>query len=238
MRRFSFAGHRGIRSGLLALLAIAGLGGLALAADEILKPNTERPKDAVVLFDGKDESQWVVWDHPDEKADWPIEDGALVTAKHDIATKEKFRDFQLHIEFNEPKLGAEFKSQDRGNSGVYLQGRYECQVLDSYNNPTYAKGECASIYGVKSPSKNMAKPPGEWQTYDFTFHAARFEDGKKVKDAHVTLYWNGQKVQDDTDIPGPTGGGTAESAEGGPIRLQFHHHAVKFRDIWIVPLKD
>ncbi len=210
--------------GIIALLAIA-------RADDILKPGGEKPKDAVVLFDGTDTSQW-------NSNDWPVKDGAMVSAKHDIATKEKFADYQLHLEFNEPKLGPEFKGQDRGNSGVYQQGRYEIQVLDSYNNETYANGACAAVYGVKAPARNMAKPPGEWQTYDITFHAAKYKDGKKVENAHVTLYWNGELVQDNTDIPGPTGGGNPESDTPGPIRLQFHNHSVQFKNIWIVPLKS
>ena len=91
---------------------------------------------------------------------------------------------------------------------------------------------------MKAPSKNAAKPPGEWQTYDITFHAARYKDGKKVENAHVTVYWNGELVQDNTDIPHSTGGGAAESDTPGPIRLQYHHHSVQFKNIWIVPLKS
>lgn len=197
-----------------------------------------KPEQAKALFDGKDVSQWLVWGS-NEAADWPVQDGAMVTANnHDIATKEKFKDFQLHIEFNEPQLGPEFKGQDRGNSGVYLQGRYEIQVLDSFNNETYADGGCAAVYGVNPPLVNAAKPPGEWQTYDINFRTARYQDGKKVEDARVTIYWNGQLVQNNTLIPHPTGGGARESDEGGPIRLQFHHHAVRFRNVWIVPLKE
>ena len=124
-----------IRRTLAGVLAITVLGGLARAADDVLKPGAEKPKDAVVLFDGTDASQW-------DSNDWPIKDGAMVSDKHDITTKEKFKDYQLHLEFNEPKLGAEFKGQDRGNSGVYQQGRYEVQVLDSYNNETYPDGAC------------------------------------------------------------------------------------------------
>lgn len=227
--------RRPIRRALLGIVAVAGLGAMAFAADQVLKPDTEKPKDAVVLFDGKDTSQWEGYGG---KTVWPIEDGAMVSKDNDIATKEKFKDYQLHLEFNEPKLGPEFKSQDRGNSGVYQQGRYEIQVLDSYHNDTYPKGGCAAIYGVADPLKNVPKPPGEWQTYDITFHAARFDGDKKVKNAHVTLYWNGELVQDNTEIPGPTGGGAKEADTPGPIRLQYHHHSVKFRNIWIVPLKD
>ena len=174
---------------------------------------------------------------PKTRPTGPSKTGYLVkAAKNDIASKARFKDFQLHVEFNEPKLGPEFKGQDRGNSGVYLQGRYELQVLDSFHNDTYANRRLRlrHLPFVAPPLVNAAKPPGEWQTYDITFHMARFENGKKVKDAHVTVYWNGQLVQDNTDIPHPTGGGAKETPEGGPIRLQFHHHSVRFRNIWIV----
>ena len=230
MRSFHLTRRSVLRTSLTGVVAL-GLGAFAFAADAILKPGTEKPADAVVLFDGKDTSQW-------DSNDWTIEDGAMVSQKHDISTKEKFKDYQLHLEFNEPTLGPEFKSQNRGNSGVYQQGRYEIQVLDSYNNPTDKKGEGAAVYGIASPLKNAAKPPGEWQTYDITFHAARYKDGKKTENAHVTLYWNGELVQDNTEIPHSTGGGAKEEDTPGPIRLQFHHHSVKFRNIWIVPLKD
>jgi len=225
-----------LKSCACAFLTIAALAAsFTLAADDILKPGVQ-PDHSKSLFDGKDTSDWVVFGSKDP-ADWPVEDGVMVSAKHDIATKAKFKDFQLHVEFNEPSLGPEFKGQDRGNSGVFLQGRYELQVLDSYHNDTYANGACGAIYGVKAPLKMVPKPPGEWQTYDITFHAAKFEDGKKVSNAHVTVYWNGELVQDNTEIPHETGSGSKETAAGGPIRLQFHHHSVKFRNIWIVPIK-
>lgn len=236
----SFSRRTLFRNSILAVAAL-GLGAVVLAADNasetdtaILKPGTERPAGAVVLFDGKDTSKW----EPVGKTMWPVEDGVLVDTDNDIQTKDKFKDFQLHLEFNEPQLGPEFKDQDRGNSGVYLQGRYELQVLDSYHNDTYANGACAAIYGIKAPLKNAAKPPGQWQTYDITFHAAKFDNGKKVRDAHVTVYWNGELVQDNTDITHSTGGGTKEQDTPGPIRLQFHHHHVTFRNIWIVPQGD
>lgn len=207
----------------------AGQGGVATAI--------VRPENAHALFDGKDVSRWVVWGS-DQAADWPVQDGTLVTAHHDIATKEKFKDFQLHVEFNEPELPPDKKGQDRGNSGVYLQGRYEIQVLDSFNNETYADGACAAVYGVCPPLVNAAKPPGQWQTYDINFRTARYKNGKKVEPARVTIYWNGQLVQNNTLIPHPTGGGAPENEDGGPIRLQFHEHAVKYRNVWIVPLKE
>lgn len=227
--------RRGMLRGTLAGAFVVALGvGVAFAADEVLKPNTERPADAVVLFDGKDTSQW----EPVGKKMWEIEDGVLVDNANDIQTKQKFKDYQLHLEFQEPVLGPEFKGQDRGNSGVYQQGRYELQVLDSYNNETYPMGVCGAIYQIKAPAKNMAKPPGEWQTYDITFHAARWDGDKKVKNATITVYWNGELVQDNTEIPHSTGGGAKEEDTPGPIRLQWHHHHVKFRNIWIVPMKE
>jgi 3-keto-disaccharide hydrolase len=221
---------RGALAGGIATM----LGGFALAADEVLKPGTERPADAVVLFDGKDTSQW----EPIGGTMWGVEDGAMIDDANDIRTKQKFTDYQLHLEFNEPVLGPEFKGQDRGNSGVYQQGRYELQVLDSYHNDTYADGACAAVYGIKAPLKNVAKPPGEWQTYDITFHAAKWDGDKKVTNATITVYWNGELVQDKTEIPHSTGGGAKEENTPGPIRLQWHHHHLKFRNIWIVPIKE
>lgn len=223
--------RRARRGWIIGALALV-IGGIAFAADEVLKPGTEKPADAITLFDGTNTSHW----EPVGEKMWQIEDGVLVDDANDIQTKDKFKDYQLHLEFNEPMLGPEFKSQDRGNSGVYQQGRYEIQVLDSFNNPTYAKGGCAAVYGVADPLKNVPKPPGEWQTYDITFHAAKYDGDKKVQDAHVTLYWNGELVQDNTDIPNSTGGGAKEEDTPGPIRLQWHNHHVKFRNIWIVPL--
>ena len=222
---------------LISSIFTCSLVGPALAADDkALKPGVE-PARSKQLFDGSELSDWVI-EGTKEPADWPIQDKAMVSAKHDIASSAKFKSFMLHIEFNEPTLGPEFKGQDRGNSGIYLQGRYELQVLDSFKNETYANGACGAIYGVKAPAKNMAKPPGEWQTYDITFHAAKFENGKKVKNAHVTVYWNGELVQDDTEIPDLTPGGAKEADTPGPIRLQFHNHAVKFRNIWVATMRE
>lgn len=219
----------------LAFLTLGSIVGSTRGADDILKPG-DAPAHSKSLFEAPDESDWVVFGSKDP-ADWPIEKDAMVSAKHDIATKAKFKSFQLHLEFNEPSLGPEFKSQDRGNSGIFLQGRYELQILDSYHNETDPKGVCAAIYSIAAPSKNMAKKPGEWQTYDITFHAAQFEEGKKVTNAHVTIYWNGELVHNETEIPKETPSGAKETADGGPIRLQFHHHSVKFRNIWIAAIK-
>jgi 3-keto-disaccharide hydrolase len=232
MRRHSSFG--GLILALLVVLAVCTV--LRAGDDKALKPGQDVPR-SKQMFDGTSMSQFVIAGTKDE-ADWPLEDGAMVSAKHDIESRGKFKSFVLHIEFNEPKLGPEFKSQDRGNSGIFLQGRYELQVLDSYHNDTYAKGGCATIYSIADPTKNAAKPPGEWQTYDITVHAAKFENGKKVKNAHVTVYWNGELVQDDIEIPHETPSGAKETDTPGPIRLQFHNHAVKFRNIWTAALRD
>ena len=203
----------------------------AAGQPDVLKPGAEKPANAVVLFDGTDTSHW-------EPA-WPVKEGAIVSTRQDTVTKEKFTDYKLHLEFKEPVLGPEFKSQDRGNSGVYQQGRYEIQVLDSYNNDTYPKGGCASVYGVADPLKNAAKPPGEWQTYDITFHAPRVDDqGKVTEKGHVTVVFNGQTVIDNGAFEQVTGGALDEKiGEPGPLRLQDHGCKVRFRNIWLKPLE-
>jgi hypothetical protein len=214
----------------LALTALLSFGmSAAHAADDVLKPDTVKPANAVVLFDGTDTSHW--------DPQWPVKDGAMTSEKKDSTSKEKFTDYKLHLEFNEPLLGPEFTGENRGNSGVYQQGRYEIQVLDSYEGKIYP-GACAAVYGVKAPAKNAAKPPGQWQTFDITFHAAKYKEGKKTENAHVTVYWNGELVQDNTEIPKSTGGGAKEEDTPGPIRLQYHHHSVQFRNIWVVPLDE
>jgi hypothetical protein len=220
---------------LLALTVFASAR-LTLAA-EAKAASSQPPKDAVVLFDGKDVSKWQK--RGGGPAKWNLMNGELVVSGNgDIETKDKFGDFKLHVEFAPNDVGPGPTGQARGNSGVYLQNRYELQVLDSYGVKKVEPGDCAGLYGQKAPDKNMSKPPGQWQTYDITFHAARFEDGKKVKPATVTVIWNGEKVHDDVELKGPSGGGDKESAEPGGIRLQDHGNPVKYRNIWIVPLKD
>jgi hypothetical protein len=225
---------------LLALPVVAAIAFAAYADEEKeAASSSERPKGAVVLFDGKDLSRWQK--RGGGEAKFKLEDGAMVVSGGDIETKDRFGDFKLHVDFAPNDVGPPGPGktgQARGNSGVYLQNRYELQVLDSYGIDKIAPGDCAGIYGQKPADKNMSKPPGQWQTYDITFHAARFEDGKKVKPARVTVVWNGEKVHDNVELKGPGGGGEKESAEPGAIRLQDHNNPVKYRNIWIVPLKD
>jgi Domain of Unknown Function (DUF1080) len=224
---------------VLLALTVFAFARVALADDAKEAAASERPKDAVVLFDGKDLSKWQK--RGGGEPGFKVEDGAMVVKGGDIETKDKFGDFKLHVEFAPNDVGPSGPGktgQARGNSGVYLQNRYELQVLDSYGIKKIEPGDCAGLYGQKPADKNMSKPPGQWQTYDITFRAARFEDGKKVKPATVTVIWNGEKVHDNVELKGPSGGGDKESAEPGGIRLQDHGNPVKYRNIWIVPLKD
>lgn len=194
-----------------------------------------RPDNAVVLFDGTDFSKWERDGGGEIK--WERTDGTMqiVPGSGSIVTKKPVRDFAMHIEFKTPQLPDNVQGQGRGNSGVYIQRRYELQILDSYGlEPKF--NECGSIYRFKSPDKNVCKKPGEWQSYDIRFQAARYEGDKKVADARITVYQNGVRIHDDVAIPNKTGAGRPEGPEALPILLQDHGNAVAFRKIWIAPL--
>jgi len=157
----------------------------------------------------------------------------------DIVTKRDFGDYRLHVEFWLP-LMADQKDQARANSGVYNQGRYEIQVLDSYNNSTYQFDGCGAIYGQKDPDQNAIKPPEQWNTYDITFRAPRFgKDGKVTQKPRVTVFHNGLKIHDNVEIQGnaTTSGIAGPQPKVGPILLQDHGCPVRYRNIWIVPIK-
>jgi hypothetical protein len=159
-----------------------------------------------------------------------------------ISTRESFGDCQLHVEFAEP-LPASGESQERGNSGVFLMGLYEMQVLDSYQNKTYADGQAASVYGQYPPLVNASRPPGQWQTYDIVFHGPRFaKDGRVIRPARVTILHNGVLVQDNVELTGPTAHGERPPykahPEKLPLQLQDHHSPVRYRNIWIRELKE
>jgi len=197
------------------------------------------PAGAIVLFDGRDFSQWES-EHAGP-APWRLVNGTMevVPGTEDVITKENFRDFKLHVEFNIPKKPKPEKGQSRGNSGIYIQRRYEVQILDSYGQEPKYDG-CGAIYRTKPPDKNVCKRPGVWQTYDITFHAARFagegENITKLKNARITVIHNGTLIHDDFEIPDKTGRGRPEGPKPGPIQLQDHGSKVKFRNIWLVPL--
>jgi hypothetical protein len=165
-------------------------------------------------------------------------DGSINKGKGDNKTKQPLADMQLHVEFMCPYM-PQARGQARGNSGVYLMDRYEVQVLDSWGLPV-ADNDVGGLYKVATPKVAACFPPLVWQTYDMTFHAPKFDaSGKKVKDATVTALLNGVKIHDNVTIPGPTGGAASkEEAREAPLRLQDHGNTVKFRNIWVVPLKD
>jgi Domain of Unknown Function (DUF1080) len=200
------------------------------------------PSDAVVLFDGKDLSQWAGEDG--QAAKWKVADGhfEVVPKTGLIHTRQSFGDCQLHVEFSEP-VPAEGEGQDRGNSGVFLHGLYEIQVLDSYQNKTYADGQASAVYAQFPPQVNAARPPGQWQTYDIIFHGPRFgKDGKVLHPARVTVLHNGVLVQDNVELSGPTGHHMRPPYKAGPeklpLALQDHGDPVRFRNIWIRELGE
>ncbi len=197
------------------------------------------PGDAVVLFDGKDLSKWTQKDGSPAK--WKVADGyfEVVPKTGYIYTRQAFGDCQLHLEFAEPSP-AFGEDQDRGNSGVFLMGLYEIQVLDSFNSKTYPDGQAAAVYGQYPPLVNASRPPGQWQSYDILFHGPRFDgNGKLVSPARVTVLHNGVLVQDNVEIQGPTATGRPYEthAEKLPLALQDHNHPVRFRNIWLRELR-
>lgn len=226
---------------LRAALALSLLAAVPAFAHQKPTVGAKPPRGAIVLFDGKDASMWKERGS-NEECQWKIQDGCLVVVpgQPDIVTKRMFGDYRLHVEFWLPLMANE-TSQGRANSGVYQQGRYEVQVLDSYNNPTYKTGGCGAIYGIKDPDQNAIIPPEQWNTYDITFRAARFDaTGKQVENPRITVIHNGIKIHDNVELTAAgTGGAMGDLPPGlGPIVLQDHGDAVKFRNIWIVPLNE
>jgi hypothetical protein len=224
------------------------------------------PADAIVLFDGKDLSQWQ--DKSGNPAPWRLENGAMIAARSDIVSKRQFGDIQLHVEFCEPAPGRG-SGQARGNSGVFLMDKFEVQVLDGYENKTYADGAAAGLYGQHPPLVNACLPPGQWQVYDIIFTAPRFETNAAPKPgqeearpvalsstpqfectdpnvtvktpAYITVIHNGVVAQNHQSLRGPTGWRILAkySPQGptGPVGLQFHNDAVSFRNIWVRPIE-
>jgi hypothetical protein len=202
------------------------------------------PSDAIVLFDGKDLSHWqshassITHSGNAGPAEWTVRDGyvEVVPRKGDLATREKFGDIQLHLEWASPNPPSG-NSQGRGNSGVLLMGLYEVQVLDPWSNPTYADGQAAAIYGQWPPLANPGRKPGEWNAYDIVFEAPVLEGGKLVKPAVITVFFNGVLVQNRKEPMGPmvyrqVAHYVAQPAEDSLV-LQNHNNPVRFRNIWV-----
>jgi hypothetical protein len=235
----------------MKLAAVAGIG-LAAACSSLQSADTPKqdpqppvvepgpaggpPSDAVVLFDGSDLSKFRGEKSAEPK--WRLENGVMeTTPQGGIFSKQEFGDCQLHVEWAAPSV-VKGQDQGRGNSGVYLMGRYEIQVLDGYNNKTYPNGQCGAFYGHNAPLVNVCRKPGEWQAYDIIFHAPKKLADGKVQAGSFTVLQNGVLIQDHIPVGGepttaaPLGG----VVDKGPLYLQDHGNPVRFRNVWIRPL--
>ena len=207
------------------------------------------PSDAVVLFDGKDFSQWTTRDG--KPPAWRLAEGAMVSAAShaqgeksgtgDLLSKVRFGSAQIHVEFATPNM-PQAKGQARGNSGVYLQARYEIQVLDSYQNPTYANGSSGALYGRYAPLVNASRPPEEWQTYDIIFEAPVFDGDKLVRPVYFTVFHNGVMLHNHKESLGPmVFRQVAHYTPHEPtasLMLQNHNNPVHYRNIWVRPVGE
>lgn len=213
----------------------------AVVAGVAVPANAQPPSDAIVLFNGGDLAAWRSADGT--SARWQVRDGYMEVAPGAgaIQTARAFGDVQLHVEWASP-TPADGTDQDRGNSGVFLMGRYEVQVLDSYGNVTYPDGQAGAVYGQYPPLVNASRPPGEWQSFDIVFHRPRFDaSGALLRPATMTVLHNGVLIQDAVALTGPTANGSrppfAVHPDRLPISLQDHGHRVRYRNIWLRELE-
>lgn len=220
------------------LSAAEYLSGIEWAEPAVVDPGPPGgpPSDAVVLFDGTDLSQW----KGGEK--WIVQDGYAISAEGGIETKAEFGDCQLHVEWATPEE-VSGSGQGRGNSGVFLMGRYELQVLDSYENNTYYDGQAGAIYKQHPPLVNASRKPGEWQTFDVLWTGPRFDaEGKLTRPAYITVLHNGVVIQNHFELEGDTPFNRAPEysphPEKGPISLQYHGNPVRFRNIWVREINE
>lgn len=219
---------------VLAASAVADeyLNGIKWETPKVVTPGTNGspPSDAVVLFDGKDLSEW-------DNQNWKVENGEMVAARGDIQSRKSFGDCQLHIEWSAP-VPAKGKGQGRGNSGLFLMNTYEIQILDSYKNETYHDGQAGAIYKQTPPQVNAMRPPGEWNSYDIIWTAPRFNDDGSLKSpAYITAIHNGVLILNHFELKGDTPFTRPpqykKHADRLPIRLQDHGNPVRFRNIWV-----
>lgn len=249
----------GIRAMLLAFVcATAGAGAQNVPLEGEPKADTSAPAPPPpipglkILFSGKADEIAANWEQKGQPGKWECVDGAMIATKPDsISTKDKYTDFQLHVEFRVPYLAAEIKGQERGNSGVFLQGRYEVQVLDSFGISDPGSGDCGAIYSIAAPLVNACKAPLQWQTFDIIYRAPRVDAATHalLEPPRATVLLNGILVQNQTVIPSTTHQQKVKPGEKakprelpagydtpGPISLQWHSSRVAFRNVWIVPL--
>jgi len=232
-----------VRSACVALALVGGaalwnqadeyLSGIVWPEPPVITPgdHATAPSDAIVLFDGKNLDAW----HNGDK--WKIKDGVATANGGGVHTKQSFGDCQLHIEFATPEK-VEGNGQGRGNSGVYIMGRYEVQILDSFQNTTYFDGQCGALYKQQPPMVNASRAPGQWQQYDIFFTAPRFHtDGSLKQPAYITVVHNGVLIHNHVELSGGTSWSEpprySAHPEKEPLHLQFHGNPVRFRNIWI-----
>ena len=232
------------RFGFCAAFVLSMATVTARADDTRDQPSKPAPKGAMLLFDGKNLDGWENMSR--RAAPWPVEDGYMQVkpGTGDIRTKRKFgTDYDLHVEFWLP-LMPDAHDQARANSGVYLNGNYEVQVLDSYHNDTYANGSVGALYGLITPDKDAQakaiRPPEQWQTYDITFHAPKVNgQGAVVTKGRLTVVLNGVAIIKDGEFDKVTGGAMTDKVNApGPLRLQDHGCKVRYRNIWLKPSED
>ncbi len=219
-----------------ALAQYGDIGELKLAKpeDKVDVKSEPAPKGAIVLFDGKSLDQWASRNDAKKPAAWKLVEGAMQVNGGDIVTKEKFDGhFKLHVEFRVPYMPTA-KGQGRGNSGVYVQGRYEVQVLDSYGLDSQ-DNDCGGIYGIAKPLVNACKAPTVWQSYDIDFTSPKFENGKKTEPGRITVLHNGVKIHDYVKLTkdNTTAGAGGDPGTAGPILLQDHGNPVQYRNLWL-----
>jgi hypothetical protein len=198
----------------------------------------DRPADAVQLIGA--EGHELVPESDKVKCQWVFKDGVLTASPvwDSLITKDEYQDFRLHVEFNVNEIKDADDPEKNGNSGIYIQQRYEVQILNSFGvaKEDYKASYAGSIYKQKMPDRLVSRKAGEWQSYDIVFRAARFDGEKKTENARITVYHNGELIHDDYELPNKTGAGRKEGPEPGPIKFQGHHNPVRFRNTWIQKL--